>query len=212
MDPMGAASRILGLSFVAALALSLGSGCAHKTVIHTVPEGAEVYVDGEYAGVAPVVVERFAGTGGQMQVRAELQAFDEHETVLERTDWFLWPLLVAVTPFIAIPTLVVPVAGPFICGGWAILTSPTLISLYFLRRYPDEVTVTLSPHLGDNAEVLPTDDWMVPDEYAPNPLPEPHGPPTPVDESPVPQSSDPERPIEDDPNPSPLPPEDSFRY
>jgi hypothetical protein len=208
---MGAASRILLVTCVGLIAAPLASGCAHKTVIHTVPEGAEVYIDGEYAGESPVVVERFAGTGGQMQVRAEMDAFLEHDTVLERTDWFLWPALIAITPLVAIPTLVVPVAGPFICGGWAILTSPTLCSLFFLRRYPDEITVTLSPRVGSDG-VQPTDDWMVPDEYAPNPLPEIKDEQPPAEEPAPVQHDDPERPVDEDPNPSPLPPEDSFRY
>lgn len=184
--------------------LCVGGGCAHKTVIRTVPEGASVYVDGQYAGDAPVVVERYAGTGGQLRVRAEHDAFLEAETVLERTGWFLWPAALAVTPFLALPTLFIPFAGPFICGGWAILTSPTLAGLFFLRRYPEDVTITLMPRIGiEDGGVRPTDDWTVPDDYVPNPLPLPGDDDD--DEPPLPQSPDPKRRDDRPPNPSPLP-------
>lgn len=196
---------------LALLLLVLGAGCAHKTVIRTVPEGASVYVDGQYAGDAPVVVERYAGTGGQLRVRAEHESFVEAETVLERTDWFLWPAALAVTPFLGLPTLFIPFAGPFICGGWAILTSPTLAGLFFLRRYPEDITITLMPRIGiEDGAVLPTDDWTVPDDYVPNPLPLPA--PDEDDPQPLPQSTDPKRKDPRPPNPSPLPEPASFRY
>lgn len=207
--------RAVSCALALVTALVLGVGCAHKTVIRTVPEGASVYVDGEYAGPSPVVVERYAGTGGQLLVRAEHDAFLHGETVLERTDWFLWPALLAVTPLLAAPTLVIPFAGPFICGGWALLTSPTLAALFFLRRYPEDVTITLMPRVGiDGGAVRPTDDWAIPDDYVPNPLPlpdddEPEPPP-------LPQVDDPKRRDDRPPNPLPLPsslPEPAaFRY
>jgi hypothetical protein len=177
------------------------TGCAHKTVIRSVPEGAEVFIDDEPVGEAPVVVERYLGVGGEMRVRADLESFQSHETLVERTDWFLWPALFAATPLMGLPTLLVPFAGPFICGGWAIVTSPTLISLFFLRKFPDEVTLTLTPNLGvEDGAPLPTDDWMVPDDYAPNPLPIPEDT-APEEEEPAPsQDDDPDRPQEQPPN------------
>lgn len=190
------------------------AGCAHQTVIHTVPEGAEVYVDDEYAGEAPVVVERFAGTGGQLRVRAEMESFLERETVVERTEWFLWPALLAATPVAGIPLAVLPVVGPFLCGGWMVATSPTLCSLFFLRVYPPEVTVTLAPRIDDEQNLMHTDDWMVPDEYSPNPLP-----PLPSDEPPDGAAADEDGDEDGDESDddaaegaSRLPPEPRFRY
>lgn len=205
-------TRESALSLVLALALvTVASGCAHKTVIRTVPEGASVYVDGEYAGDAPVVVERFAGTGGHLRVRAEHDSFLESDTILERTDWFLWPAFLAVTPFLALPTLFIPIFGPFICGGWAVVTSPSLAGLFFLRRFPYEVTLILSPRIGlEDGAVRPTDDWTVPDDYVPNPLP--LGTDDDEEEPPLPQTSDPKREEQKPPNPSPLPGDGSFMY
>lgn len=196
---------------VALAVIVVAAGCAHKTVIRTVPEGAGVYVDGEYAGDSPVVVERYAGTGGQLRVRAQQESFVATETVLERTDWFLWPVFLAVTPFLGLPTLFVPFAGPFICAGWAIVTSPTLAGLFFLRRYPEDVTITLAPRLGlEDGAVLPTDDWTVPDDYVPNPLPLRGDDDD--DAQPLPQAPDPKRQDERPPNPSPLPEPSGLRY
>ena len=205
--------RERAVSFALALALLLvGGGCAHQTVIRTVPDGASVYVDGQYAGDAPVIVERYAGTGGQLRVRAEHDSFLEAETVLERTDWFLWPAALAVTPFLGLPTLFIPIFGPFICGGWAVLTSPTLAGLFFLRRYPEAVIVTLSPRIGiEDGAVLPTDDWTVPDDYVPNPLPL-RGDDEEEEPQPLPQTNDPKRKDERPPNPSPLPEPAPTRY
>ncbi len=212
----GPRERAVSCALALAIAFAFG-GCAHQTVIRTVPDGASVYVDGEYAGASPVIVERYAGTGGQLRVRAEHDSFLEAETVLERTDWFLWPAALAVTPFLGLPTLFIPFAGPFICGGWAILTSPTLAGLFFLRRYPEAVVITLSPRIGiEDGAVLPTDDWTVPDDYVPNPLP--LRPPADEEEpQPLPQATDPKRKDTRPPNPSPLPsspvPEPAvFRY
>ncbi|MFZ9887455.1 MAG: PEGA domain-containing protein [Myxococcota bacterium] len=146
-------------------------GCVHQTVVRTEPQGATVYVDGEYAGTAPLVVQRFAGSTGQLRVRAEQDQVLVAETVVERTEWFPWPALLAVTPFLAVPTLVIPLVGPFVCATWAIATSPTLAGLFFLRRYPEEVTLQLLPALRGTDGPLPTDTWTVPDDYAPNPMP-----------------------------------------
>jgi hypothetical protein len=202
-DPTNAPwARARHVAIAAVLALLTASGCAHKTVIRTRPEGARVYVDGEYAGDAPVVVKRYAGTGGELRVRAELDEVLEGDTQVERTDWFLWPALLAITPLLGLPTLFVPFLGPFLCGGWALLTSPTLAGLCFLRRYPHEVTLMLMPRLGEEgAFVLPTDDWTVPRDYAPNPLPLFN------DEKgrALPQADAPSRRDGQAPNPSPLP-------
>lgn len=201
------AARLLGALLVVLCALA--SACAHQTVIRTEPEGAQVFIDGNRVGAAPVIVERPLGTAGEMEIRVELEAFEPTTVRIERSEWFLWPALLAMTPFLAVPTVVIPVFGPFLCGGWALLTSPSLISLAFLRRFPAEVTVPLSPRLRvDDGLVLPTDDWTVPDDYTPNPLP-----PLPEEEREpeppsLPQTRDPTRPEDKAPNPPPT----SFLY
>ena len=178
------------------------SACAYRTVIRTEPAGAEVFVDGERLGASPVVVERGLGTFGEMKVHVEMEAFEESTLVVERNEWFLWPAALAITPLLGIGTLIIPVAGPFLCGGWMVVSSPTLLALGFLRRYPGEVVIPLQPKLRlEDGFVFPTDDWTIPDDYSPNPLP-----PLPDEErepTPLPQRSDPQRPDDKAPNPPP---------
>lgn len=157
---------------VAAVLVGGGTGCAHRVLIQSDPPGARIYVDGHLEGESPVVVERRSSAGGRMRVTVELENFQTEERIVEADEWFAWPALIAVTPLIGIPFLVVPVAGPFISCGWALLTSPSLFALAFLRKYPDEVTVTLRPRFGGGV-VLPTDSWMIPDDVDPNPPPLP---------------------------------------
>ncbi|MCP4503431.1 MAG: PEGA domain-containing protein [Deltaproteobacteria bacterium] len=160
---------------IALFAFLVGTGCAHKTIVRTEPEGAFVKVDGTVMGNAPVVVERMSGTGGKMRIQASADGFQDTMLDVTRAEWFFWPALLALTPAIGLPLFfVVPPAGPLIAIGWACLTLPTAISLLFIQKYPDEVVVKLSPRvLPGDTDFLPTDDWTVPDEYSPNPLPFP---------------------------------------
>lgn len=191
------------------LACFAQGACVHQTLIRTEPEGAQLYVDGKAAGESPIVVERALGTFGEMRVQAELDAFETTTVIVQRSEWFLWPLLLAATPLLLTPTVVVPVIGPFICGGWAVVTSPSLLTLAFLRRYPTEVTVPLRPRLRlSDGFVMPTDDWTTPEDYSPNPLPPVLGPAS-EDELPLPPQSDDPKHAEDK---APNPPPSTLRY
>lgn len=185
-----------------AVAFFAATGCAHRVLIQSDPPGARIYVDGQLEGESPVVVERRSSTGGRMRITAQLENFQTEEAIVEADQWFAWPALIAVTPFLAIPFIAVPIAGPFISCGWAVVTSPTLLALAFLRKYPDEVTVTLRPRFGGGI-VLPTDAWMIPDDVDPNPPPLP-----PVEPEPPPPEPPPLRlpPQPEGANPPPLTP------
>lgn len=159
------------------------SACSHTVLVRTVPEGAQVTVDGEPKGESPVVVETQSGVFDSMSVTAELQGFDKKRVLVEQSEWFLWPGLLAVTPFVALPLVVVfPPIGPIIALVWFVVTSPTFLSLAFIRTYPDEVVIELEPRRAESSlEFLPTDWWTIPEEYAPNPLPSVDGAPKPTD-------------------------------
>lgn len=180
----------IALLFVLAFAC-LSGGCVHQTVIRTVPDGATVSVDGEVVGTSPVVIERPLGLMGEIEVKASHESFEPSERVVNRDEWFIWPALLSIVPFFAAPLVVIPFAGPFIAGGWAVATSPTLLGLLFIRRYPAEVVIELAPRVSiiDNI-FLPTDAWTVPDGYAPNPIP-PDAKPAPPDPAATPLSQKP---------------------
>ncbi len=168
----GCARGIVATAVVLACTIGAASGCAHRVLIQSEPAGARIFVDGQLEGESPVVVERSSSSGGRMRVTAQLENFETSESIVEADDWFIWPALLAVTPLIGVPFVVVPVAGPFITCGWACATSPLLFSLAFLRKYPDEVTVRMRPRFGGGM-FLPTDSWMIPDDVDPNPSPLP---------------------------------------
>lgn len=157
------------------LALAFASGCAHTMIIETEPNGAQVAVNGEPKGDSPAVTTQFTSTGGRLYVTAEADGYDKGSLVVTQSEWFLWPALVAVVPFFGVPFVIIPVLGPFITVGWALLTSPTLLSLVFLQKYPERVKLKLSPKTGRDP-FTPTDTWDIPEEYDPNPPPLPDAP------------------------------------
>lgn len=171
---MIARAPALATALVAVVALTQGA-CAHAMVIETVPPGAKVFVDGELQGEAPIITSQRTGFGGHVTVRVEAESFETQEIQIDRDEWFPWPALIAVTPLLGVPFLVIPFIGPVISLGWAVLTSPTLISLAFIRRYPDSVTIRLRPRSAAGF-LQPTDTWLIPDELDPNPPPLPAAP------------------------------------
>lgn len=192
VTPAGGASAFLAvLPVVVAVALGLGSGCAHTMVIETEPPGASVMVNGEAQGDSPVVTQQLTSTGGRLHVTAEADGYEPTSVVVTQSEWFLWPAIVAVTPFLAVPFIVIPFIGPVITIGWAVLTSPTLVALLFLQRYPERVSITLRPKLPGGV-LLPTDSWLIPDDYDPNPPPLPSDVPEPLPPAPPPQPPQPE--------------------
>jgi hypothetical protein len=52
-----------------------------------------------------------------------------------------------------------------------VLTSPALLSLTLIRRYPETVTIPLRAKVAGPV-VLPSDVFFIPDENGPNPLPD----------------------------------------
>ena len=158
--------------FVVAALILVASGCAHKVRIDTDPIGARVTVDGTLVGIGPVEVEKSPWIGQQLNVTVEAENYESQTTVVVQSEWFPWPALLACTPMLGLPCLLAIPIGPFVTIGWAVVTSPTLLSLAFVRRYPDVVKVKLKPKvLGEGGVILPADLWPTPEDGAPNPLP-----------------------------------------
>lgn len=175
------------------LALVAGSGCAHSVIIDTAPIGARVSVDGEFVGVSPVTIDRVVFFGDQLRISADAPGYEEAHVSIPASEWYPWPGLLAAIPLLGVPlslpALLVPLAGPFIAAAiavsWAVLTSPTLLSLALVRKYPDVVTVTLKPKRAPRPAdfgVVPGDIFGYPEDLGPNPLP---------DVAPSPQSTSP---------------------
>lgn len=157
-------------AWAAALLALLSSGCAHTMIVETEPTGAVVTINGEPQGAAPAVTTQFTSTGGRLYVTAEAEGYEKASLVVTQSEWFLWPAIIAVTPLFGVPFIVIPFIGPIITVGWAVITSPTLLSLVFLQKYPERVKLKMRAKLpGD--PFVPTDTWLIPDDMDPNPPP-----------------------------------------
>jgi hypothetical protein len=171
--PLRALSRLpVAAVFMVGMGLigALGSGCAHTVVINTDPPGAKVFVDGRLVGESPVVTQQQTGLGGHLTVRVESDGFVTEEMQVPRSDWFLWPGIIALVPLFGLPALVAIPIGPIITVAWALLTSPSLLALAFVRKYPDQVVIKLTPRSAQGF-LQPTDVWLIPDDESPNPVP-----------------------------------------
>ena len=183
--------RLAG-AFALVLGIAFGSGCATTMVIETEPAGARVTIDGKDVGEAPTVTKQFTSTGGRLHVTVDAEGYETANVIVTQSDVFLWPAMIALTPLLMLPVIVIPVIGPIITIGWAIVTSPTLLSLLFIQKYPDRVKVALRPKLR-NGIPQPTDSWTIPDDLVPNPPPLPREPPPPPpDDTTPPQPPQPE--------------------
>lgn len=168
---------------IAALALFVtvtsGVGCSHVVTIETDPVGAVVTVDNKVVGESPVRVERTVFFGDQLRISAEREGYEPATISLAASEWYPWPGLLAAVPLlglpISLPALLVPIAGPFIAAaivvGWAVVTSPTLLSLALVRKYPDSVVVPLVRKRSMSTDVLIPSEGD-PDDLGANPLPD----------------------------------------
>jgi hypothetical protein len=142
--------------------------CAHRMVVETEPASARISVDGEVVGTSPVVIERVAFIGDTLGIKVEADNHEPSFVAVPASEWNWWPAALALVPLAGLPLVVIPVIGPVLTVVWAIGTSPTLLSLAFVRRYPEHVQVRLKPKRSD--VILPLDIFDLPDE-APNPVP-----------------------------------------
>jgi hypothetical protein len=169
---------------VAAAALG-ASGCAHAVLIETEPKNARIFVDGELVGEGPQTIERRVIVGDQLRVQAQADGYEDAAVSVAASEWYPYPGLLALVPLLGIP-IAIPITilglpllgvgliiGPLVAVGWAVVTSPTIASLAFTRKYPDVVKLKLikKKTTGDPL-LLPADLFGVPDDISPNPIPD----------------------------------------
>ena len=159
------------------------TGCAHVVRIETNPDGARVSVDGAVVGRSPVEVKKVVYVGDQLRVAVEADGYEPQTVIVPASEWYPWPGVLACTPALGVP-IATPFAigllpfcgaglfvGPALAIGWAVVTSPTLLALGLVRKYPDRVVVTLRHREGDGGVVLPGELFYLPDDATPNPVP-----------------------------------------
>jgi hypothetical protein len=176
-----------------AWALLSAVGCAHAVVIDTEPGGGNITVDGEDVGTGPVTVERVVFFGDQLRVSVTQDGYEPTAISVPAGEWYPWPGLLAVVPLLGIPlslpAFIIPFAGPFIAAAfavtWAVVTSPTLLSLALIRKYPDTVAVPMQRRKRIDGAVLVPDLPLDPNvDLGANPIPD-----VGIDENPPPAAA-----------------------
>ena len=162
------------------------AGCAHTVVIEPEPANARVFVDGELLGEGRQAIERRVIVGDRLRVTAQADGYDDVALTVDASEWYPYPGLLALTPLLGIPIgAAVFVAGlpllgvgiilgPLVGVGWAVVTSPTMASLAFTRKFPDTIKIKMTrkkPVVRTDG-LLPVDLFGLPPEASPNPPPD----------------------------------------
>lgn len=180
-------SAVLALRLLCLVAVAaVGSGCAHAVLLEPDVKNARVFVDGELVGEGAQTIERRVIIGDQLRVSAQAEGYEDFAVTVDANEWYPYPGLLALVPLLGIPiggavfVAGLPllgigiVLGPLVGVGWAVVTSPTIASLAFTRKYPDTIKIKMirkKPALNTDG-LLPADIFGVPDDVSPNPLPD----------------------------------------
>jgi hypothetical protein len=70
------------------VAMAFFGACTSSTVINSRPQGAKVYLNGEYVGVTPYTMSDTKITGSSTQVRLEYPGYQPHVTNIARNEEF----------------------------------------------------------------------------------------------------------------------------
>ncbi len=173
-------------AFAVVVVVFAGGGCAHAIVIEPDVKNARVFVDGELVGEGTQTIERRVIVGDQLRVSASADGYDDFAVTVDANEWYPYPGALALVPLLGLPiggaVLIAGlpllgigiILGPLVGVGWAVVTSPTIASLAFTRKYPDTIKIKMvrkKPPVGFDG-LLPSDIFGVPDDLSPNPLPD----------------------------------------
>jgi hypothetical protein len=74
-------------------AISILSGCASTTLIHSKPEGAKVYIDNLSQGTTPLEYADTAIAGTEKPIRLEKDGYEKLETVIRKDKFQVGPMI-----------------------------------------------------------------------------------------------------------------------
>jgi hypothetical protein len=117
------------LSTVALLTGGLSAGgCSHAVIIDSDPPGAEIKVNGEKIGTAPVTYNETTGWEKVYDVEATKAGYKPTRRQLKQTEWNM-------------PVTIASGVGAFLCIYT--LGLPPILGLFWARQLPDRVVVQM---------------------------------------------------------------------
>ncbi len=97
-----------------AVALSVATGCTHTVQIKSVPEGADVTVDGEKVGKTPYAFQASSGFFDDHQIKVEQEGYAPFETQIVQSEP-IWPI---VAPSVCLSPLTLGMSCFGLCWGF----------------------------------------------------------------------------------------------
>ena len=137
------------LALTTAAVFSLATACSHSVIIDSEPSGAEIKVNGEKVGSAPVTYSETTGWERVYDIEATKPGFKATRKQLKQTEW-------------NIPVTAVSVAPAALTGWWTGIGLCSLIGLFWARQLPDRVVVSLE---GGSAAPATPDGATPPSSY-----------------------------------------------
>lgn len=111
----------------------LSAGCSHSVIIDSEPTGAEIKVNGEKVGIAPVTYSETTGWEKVYDIQADKPGYKTTRKQVKQTEWNA-------------PVTVATGIGAFACIYF--LGFPPIIGLLWARQMPDRVVVNLEKPAG----------------------------------------------------------------
>lgn len=131
--------------------LTLPAACSHSVIVDSDPTGAEIKINGEKVGIAPVTYSETTGWEKVYDIEASKAGFKTTRKQLKQTEWNL-------------PVAIGAAGCSLLLGTPAtIVGAVPLVGLFWARQLPDKVTVGLDK--GGNAPVGTPEGGTPPSSY-----------------------------------------------
>lgn len=140
---MRRAARDAGRGALAAWVITCAVGCSHTVVIDSEPTGADIAVNGEPVGVAPVLYVESTGWRRAYEIEARLPGFAVTQKRVHQSEWSA-PVLIGTS-------------CASLCLGTplSVVGALPIVGIFWAQQLPDRVVVPLRPRPAAPAPMEP---------------------------------------------------------